>query len=136
MNFLTEDDFGVQIRTEVLSVLTVSTTSLDIAENMAQEQITSYISTRYDAAATFSATGVDRNPLIIMYMIDLLLYHLHSNTAGRVIPKHREDRYAAAIDWLTKVNSGDLIPTLTAIAATTPDPIFRFGSDWKYSNRW
>jgi hypothetical protein len=137
MNFLTDDDFiEYQVRTEVLSVLTISTTSLDTAELAAQEQVTTYINTRFDAAATFAATDTARNPLIVMYMIDLVLYHLHSNTAGRVMPKTRQDRFDAAIVWLTKVNDGSLIPTLLPIPSTTPDPIYRFGSDWQYANRW
>ena len=137
MNFLTDDDFiEYQVRAEVLAVLTISSSTLDTAELAAQEQITSYISSRYDPVATFAATGAARNPLVIMYMIDLILYHLHSNAASRAIPKLREDRFTAAITWLEKVNTGDLIPTLTPIASTTPDPIFRFGSDFQYFNRW
>jgi len=138
MIFLTEDDFvEYQVRAEVLQVLTISSSTLDTAELAAIEQVTSYINTRYDAAATFTVTGLgNRNPLIIMYLIDLILYHLHSNTASRAMPKVREDRYNAAITWLEKVNTGDLIPSLPPIPSTTPDPIFRFGSDCQYSNRW
>jgi phage gp36-like protein len=137
MIFLTDDDFTeYQVRTEVLQVLTISETSLDTAELSAQEQATSYIRARYDAAATFAATGVARNPLIVMYMIDLILYHLHSNTPSRVVPKQREDRFNAAITWLEKVNGGALLPTLPELPDTTPDPIYRFGSDCQYSNRW
>jgi phage gp36-like protein len=137
MNFLTDDDFiQYQVRTEVLNVLKISTSSLDTAEMTAQELMTSYLSTRFDMVATFSATGGDRNPLIIMYMIDIILYDLHSNTAARVLPKLREDRYKAAIQWLEKVNKGDLIPSLTAIPSTAPDPLYKFGSDDRVSSRW
>lgn len=135
MNFLTDDDFTqYQVRNEVLTVLKISDTSLDSAELAAQEQMSSYLRTRFDVAATFAATGADRNPLIVMYMIDLVLYHLHSNTAARVMPKERESRYKAAIEWLHKVNEGSLIPALTALPNT--DPVYRFGSDDQYSSRW
>jgi phage gp36-like protein len=137
MIFLTDEDFiQYQVRTEVLSVLKISETSLDVAELGAIEQMTSYLKTRYDTALTFSAAGASRNPLIIMYMIDIILYNLHSNTASRVVPKSREDRFNAAITWLTSVNAGTLIPSLPSLEANNPDPIFRFGSDCRYNNRW
>jgi len=135
MNFLTDEDFTeYQVRTEVLNVLKISDTTLDTAELAAQEEISTYLRTRFDVVATFSATGLDRNPLIVMYMIDLVLYHLHSNTASRVMPKERENRHKAAITWLSKVNEGKLIPALTALPNT--DPVYRFGSDEQYSSRW
>lgn len=137
MIFLTEADFTeYQVRTEVLSVLKISDSSLDAAELAAQEQMTSYLRTRFDVANIFNTTTSDRNPLIIMYMIDLVLYHLHSNIAGRAIPKEREERYKAAIHWLDKVNMGDLIPSLPQLDSTTPDPIYRFGSNESVSRRW
>ena len=133
MIFLTDADFEeYQVRDAVLSVLKISTTSLDSAELAVMEQVGSYIKSRYDATATFAAVGLARNPLIVMYMIDLILYHLHSNTPGRVLPKVRQDRFDAAIVWLDKVNNGGLFPTLPEIASTTPDPLYKFGSDSDY----
>ncbi|MBB6131340.1 phage protein Gp36 family protein [Mucilaginibacter lappiensis] len=137
MNFLTDDDFvQFQVRNEVLAVLKISETTLDNSELAAQEQMSSYLRTRFDVAATFSASGPARNPLIIMYMIDLILYHLHSNTPSRVVPKSRDDRFNAAITWLTSVNTGDLIPDLPELPVTTPDPAMRLGTNQKYSKRW
>jgi hypothetical protein len=137
MIFLTNADFEeYQVRDAVLAVLKISTTSLDSAELAVIEQVSSYIKSRYDATATFAATGAGRNPLIIMYMIDLILYHLHSNTPSRVVPKSREDRFNAAITWLEKVNTGGLFPTLPELPDTTPDPLLRTGSNIKVSKRW
>jgi hypothetical protein len=117
-------------------VLKISESTLDAAELVAIEQVTSYLRTRFDMVATFSAVGTDRNPLIIMYMIDLILYHLHSNTPGRVVPKVRGDRFDAAITWLEKVNDSKLEPTLPPLLTATPDPLFRFGSKRKVTHRW
>lgn len=138
MNFLTDDDFvQFQVRDAVLSVLKISTLTLDTAELAAQEQMSSYLRARFDCAAVFSASGLTRNPLIVMYMIDLILYHLHSNTPSRVMPKIREDRFNAAIAWLTSVNSpGGLIPDLPALPSDTPDPVMRLGTNTKYSQRY
>jgi predicted lysophospholipase L1 biosynthesis ABC-type transport system permease subunit len=138
MNFLTEQDFeDMQVRTDVLAVLKISTTTLDTAEIAVQEQVSSYIRARFDAVATFAAIGTARNPMIVMYMVDLILYHLHSNTAGRVMPKTRQDRFDAAIAWLTSVSTpGGLIPDLPEIPNNLPDPLFKFGGNDNYSRRW
>lgn len=137
MNFLTDDDFvQFQVRDAVLAILKISTSTLDAAELAAQEQMSSYLRSRFDCAAVFSAAGAARNPLIIMYMIDLVIYHLHSNTPSRVMPKAREDRFNAAITWLNSVNGGDLIPDLPALPSTTPDPVMRLGTNRKYSQRY
>lgn len=137
MNFLTNNDLTeFQVRNEVLAVLKISTSTLDTAELAAQEQMSSYLRTRFNVPAIFSAAALARNPLIIMYMIDLVLYHLHSSVSQRAVPKQREDRFNAAITWLKSVNSGDLIPDLPELAAETPDPTMRLGGGAKYSRRY
>ena len=137
MSFLTDQDYDVQTRSTILSVLTTDALSRANAENMAQEEITSYLRPRgYDVAAIFSATGTGRNSLIIMYMIDMAVYHLHSSIAGRAIPKNREDRYKAAIEWLNKVNHGKLDPSLPKIPDLSTDPSWRFGDNGKYFSEW
>jgi hypothetical protein len=137
MNFLTDNDFTeYQVRNEVLAVLKISNSTLDTAELAAQEQMSTYLRSRFDVAAVFAASGLARNPLLIMYMIDMVLYHLHSNTPARVMPKIRQDRFEAAITWLTSVNSGDLIPDLPALPSDDPNPIMRLGGNVKYSKRF
>lgn len=137
MSFLVDTDFDVQARSELMQVLQISSISRDMAETMAEEEITGYLRPRgYDIPLIFSATGVNRNPLIIMRMIDMIIYHLHSNTPARAMPKLREDRYNAALLWLDKVNMGSLDPSLPKIAGTATDPIYRFGSGCKTFKRW
>ena len=138
MPFLTDDDYSAQTRAEVMQVVNVNPSlSRPTAEGMAQEQMTAYLRPRgIDITATFTAVGANRNPMIIMYMIDLVMYILHSNTAGRVMPKVRQDRFDAAIGFLEKVNSGELDPSLPKIDAISTDPIYRFGSDAIQRQRW
>lgn len=140
MPFLTDTDYSVQIRTEVKAIIAAQDGSQDTAEQMAEEEMSSYLRPRgYDIPAIFSAIGANRNPLIIMYMIDLVLYHLYSNTAARAMPKNREDRYNAAISWLSKVNGGGLDPDLP-VKETSGDvdgtPKLKLGSNPKYSKRY
>src|SRR5690242_9766040 len=98
MNFLVDDDFNVQIREYVKKIISGdSDETMTTAEAMAIEEMTGYLAVKYDVEAIFGATGADRNPLIIMYCIDILLYHLHTNITPNDIPQIRMDRYDRAI---------------------------------------
>jgi phage gp36-like protein len=138
MAFLTDTDYNVQIRTEVTAIIAAQPGAKALAEQMAEAEMISYLKPRgYDVVAIFAAIGANRNPLIIMYLIDMVLYHLHANVATRAMPKVREDRYNAAIAWLDKVSKGMLEPDLPALE--TPEdstPTLQVGSNTKYFKRW
>lgn len=67
--------------------------------------------------------GDNRNQQIVMYLIDITLYHLHSRINPRNIPDLRKERYdgnnpqqnGGAIAWLKRVASGDLTADLPNI---------------------
>jgi chitodextrinase len=73
---------------------------------------------------TLWTTGDNRNQQIVMYLIDITLYHLHSRINPRNVPDLRKERYdgngpnqtGGAVGWLKKVCSGDVnadIPNIT-----------------------
>lgn len=138
MAFLVQTDYEVQIRTEVKAIITQTNASLELAEQMAEAEMIGYLRPRgYDTVGIFTAAGTNRNALLIMYMIDMVLYHIHSNVATRAMPKVREDRYNAAISWLEKVSRGQLDPDLPKLAdPEDSSPTFKLGSNTKYSARW
>lgn len=139
MGFLTETDYTAQIRNEVKAVLLQAEGSQQLAEQMAEAEITSYLRPRgYDVAAVFAATGSTRNAQIIMLMVDITLYHLHSNIVTRAMPGTRKDRYDAAIDWLNRVSKGQLEPDLPRLSSDDDDatPTLKLGSNPKYSKRY
>lgn len=51
--------------------------------------------------------GDTRNKQMVNYMIDIVLYHLHSRIAPRNIPDLRVKRYDDAIAWLKQCAKGD-----------------------------
>lgn len=110
MDFLTENDFDVQVRQEILSLLDGSDekTAVGLATRMATDQITQYIGGKYDCTTIFSQTGDDRDHFIVMITIDILLYHLWAKRAPRKIPEYRSTRYQDALDWLKAVGSGEM----------------------------
>lgn len=137
MSFLTENDYDVQIRNEIKAVIAQTDASLALAEQMAESEMSSYLRVRgYNIPEVFCSEN--RNALIVMYMIDITLYHLHSNIVTRAMPKTREDRYNAAISWLDKVSSGKLNPNLPVVETEGADatPLFKLGSQKKYSKRY
>ena len=67
--------------------------------------------------------GDNRNQQIVMYLLDITLYHLHSRINPRNIPDLRKERYdgnnatqnGGAIAWLKRVASGDITADLPQI---------------------
>jgi hypothetical protein len=53
--------------------------------------------------------GDNRNQQMVNYLIDIILYHLHSRIAPRNIPELRVKRYDDAIAWLKQCAKGEFI---------------------------
>ena len=53
--------------------------------------------------------GDNRNQQMVNYLIDIILYHLHSRIAPRNIPELRVKRYDDAIYWLKQCAKGEFI---------------------------
>ena len=88
---------------------------------------------------TFFTPGDARNPQIKMYLIDIILYHLHARINPRNTPKIREIRYGAgmipetgAIGWLKGVQKGKVSLNITPAQGGS----IRWGSYPKDSNRY
>lgn len=100
------------------------------------------------AATAWNASNwtlfTDRNPFVLLYLVDLTLYHLHSKDAARAIPKVREDRYQDALDWLKGVAEGVIDADLPQVSeldengADNPNykPDIRFNSHTSENQRW
>ncbi len=59
--------------------------------------------------ATKWTQGDNRSQQILMYMIDMVIYHIHRRIAQRAIPTFRVDAYNAAINWLEMAAQGTYI---------------------------
>lgn len=67
-----------------------------------------YLSGKYDIDSALSQSAEGRDFFLVMICLDLTLYHLYCAFAPKQIPKHREDRYEDALEWLKKAGSGEL----------------------------
>jgi hypothetical protein len=52
--------------------------------------------------------GDKRNQLLVMYLVDISLYHIHSRLTPNQIPENRFLRYETAITWLKQISKGSL----------------------------
>ncbi|MDR3140432.1 MAG: DUF1320 domain-containing protein [Tannerellaceae bacterium] len=117
--FLTRDDYIV-VGDSALKVLQQSSDeNRGRAEDFAREEISGYLRSRYDVGNVFSVTGDERNPVIVMYMCDIALYHMVSWLPQRMGWEIREIRYKRAIEWLKDVQAGKTSPDILTI--TGPD---------------
>jgi phage gp36-like protein len=132
--FIDKADYASVINNNVLDAITeVDDNKLDVAELRAISEMQSYLANRYDTDAIFSATGIARHNAVLMFCLDMTLYHLHALINPRKIPEYRKERYTAALDWLQGISMLKINPDL-------PKPIngdkayVLFGSNIKRTN--
>lgn len=62
-----------------------------------------YLSKRYDCDRIFSATGEERNQLVLMMVIDIAVYHIFCIHNPQKLSPMRKDRYERAVEWMKAV---------------------------------
>lgn len=113
-NFINIEDYDATIHREILdSLLRKESASYDpqiieICEDRAVAEMRSYMNKTYDCNTIFSATRDDRHALILMFAIDITVYHIFCQHNPYKIAKIRQDRYDRAVEWLKGVMKGDI----------------------------
>lgn len=180
--FLIPEDYKPYIRAEIKEdILMGQTNIIQQVEMASQEEISSYLSGRYDVTKIFiniltynairtfqtgeyvyetgkiyraleAVTDVSptvnhvqenpkwvlddpRNPLIVLRMVYITLYHAHKSLPGSQIPRLRIDDYDMSIRWLEKVAEGKLNPILPE-AEKEDGVIVVYGSEERRQNRY
>lgn len=111
MAFLILTDYDAQIKSDILARLTGGDDSIRLdAERKAYAQAQSRLNTIYDVATIFGQSGDSRNAELVMCLVDMALYHIHTRLAAGQVPADRDKRYADAMEWLNKVGQGDWNP--------------------------
>lgn len=139
--FVKTEDYKVVIGEPALAVLTrIDPATLSNAEAEAREEISSYLRPKYDCSAIFAAEGAARNPLIVMYTVDIALYHLSASTQQRMGAEVRKERYERATKWLEGVARGMILPDLPLAGGSGTDgsspSSFSYGCQKKQTNNW
>lgn len=113
-NFITINDYDATIHREILDALlrtdsdTYDPQIIEVCEDRAVAEMRSHMAATYDCDAIFSATADQRHPLVLMFAIDIAVYHIFCIHNPYKISKVRENRYNRAIDWLKGIRSGDI----------------------------
>jgi phage gp36-like protein len=135
MAFLVKADFNTAIQENILDeIVEFDDTLIDVVIRSTVAFIQGYLNSRYDTAAIFAETGADRNPIILMYAIDIALHDLHARINPRKIPDHRKERYKAAKEWLMDVSEAVINPPDLPVPAEGEKDYIRFGSNTKRDN--
>ena len=113
-NFISLEDYDASIHREILDSLLRQGASdydpqiIEICEDRAISEMKSYLNKKYDCQAIFSQTGAERHPLILMFALDIAIYHIFCQHNPYKMSKIREDRYERATTWLKGVMKGDI----------------------------
>lgn len=138
--FVTEEDY-IMVGDDALKVLQQSKPEKRLlAEQFAQEEISSRLRGRYDVTQAFAATGAERNMQLVVFYCDIALYQLVCWLPGRMGLEIREKRYKTATEWLDKVQAGKALPSLPTLAGPSGEtdinnPV-RYGSGQKNNYDW
>ena len=133
-NFISTADYDATIHREILNALLRSDSTdydpqiVEICEDRAVSEMRSYLNKSYDCDAIFSARDSDRHALILMFAIDIAVYHIFCQHNPYKMSKIRQDRYDRAIEWLKGVMNGDI--TIDG-APLLPDDTLAENARWR-----
>lgn len=93
----------------------------------AEQEVRSYLSpstkkaVRYDIEAIMSATGDQRNAIILSHMATIAKYYIIELCNVDIIYETAKDRYDRAVSWLKMLSKGDIsLDSLPTIDDPTP----------------
>lgn len=111
--FLEIDDYKTVCSSRELDILTqADSRTRERAERTALAEIDSYLSTRYDMAKAYAATGTNRNPHLVQMAVIIVLFYLVQWLPGKMASGNRADLYDRTIEWLTAAAKGNRNPDL------------------------
>jgi phage gp36-like protein len=126
-NFINISDYDARIHREILDALVRNDeTVIEIIEDQSIALMRSYLNTRYDCNAIFSAVGDQRNGLILMLALDITVYNIFCIHNPQKISQVTKDRYERALEWLKQVNKGQAnidgapLPAPDRLAGSSP----------------
>ena len=134
--FLTSSDFDKVVKADNLAkILGDNGTLLTDMILTAVAEANSYLAGRYDVTAAFAAEGTARNPILVLRVVDMAVYHLHAAIDPRNVNDLRRDRYAEALSWLKGLNKGDFTIDLPVKATAGQTGYFLYGGNPPFTYR-
>ena len=92
----------------------------------------------YDVDAIFSASGDNRNALILQHTLTMAKWHIIQLCNADVLYEQAKERYDRAIDWFNKMSKGSInlssLPLLELSDDNNDKQPFSFGSRAKFNH--
>lgn len=137
--FLTKDELRTVAQLPIIDKITAEDDSIiDIIIDESIAVMSSMLSSYYDVDVIFAKEGNERNKTIVKYLKDICIYEIY-NRCTREQNEVAENRYNIAMEWLTKLNNGELedstLPLRQEVEdgnATTGD--VRYGGNKRYNS--
>lgn len=105
--YITSDDYSPYIRDSRLTQLIDATPGLlDEVEGTAIAVVADALYSRYDTDTIFAATGTDRHPQVVRWVLVIALYYLHERLPDRLIPERVVKNYDDVMRYLTDIEDG------------------------------
>lgn len=136
--FITPDELKTVMYTYQVSEITENDTDIaQMAIDAAVGEMKGYLR-RYDTSAIFTATGTDRNPLIMELCKSMAAWYLIRLANVDMLYSQIKERYDRAVAWLTKVADGGLYPELPLITTESGQvqTTMRTGSQTKFNHHY
>jgi len=136
--FVTTDEIKTHLGAELVDVISIGDeTLLTAAIDGAQAEAKGYL-TAYDVDAIFTATGSNRNALLLIFVKDIAVWHFINICNAGTSLEFRRSRYNSAIDWLKAVQKGNVTPDFPVkkdeAGNVTNETPFKIGSNPKRGN--
>jgi phage gp36-like protein len=112
MFITTEELKSVAYSYQLQQIVENDETIIQMAIDAAIEEARSYLTARYDCNAIFSATGGDRNPLILELCKDIALWYIVRLSNVDMLYENVKERYDRAIDYFNRVAKSLISPNL------------------------
>ena len=107
--FIQPSDCYASVHHEILDSLTRNDNAIiEICGYRAISEMRGYLSKRYDCNEIFKQIDENRNQLIVMMTIDLIVYHIFCIHNPLKLSQMRKDRYDRAMEWLRNVAKGNI----------------------------
>ena len=107
--FVELSDYDASIHRDILDALVREDEAvIEVCEDRAIAEMRSYLARRYDCNRIFSATGADRNQLVLMMVIDIAVYHIFCIHNPQKLSQIRKDRYERAVEWMKAVAAEEI----------------------------
>jgi phage gp36-like protein len=144
MSFITVAELNTHLYGELVNEITRGNDQIaQMAIDAATAEVKSYLSD-YDVQAIFTATGDNRNPLMLLLIKDIAAWHLVCLANPNIDIELRKTRYENAIKWLKGVQRGEIVPDLprpTPPVDSLGNPIvmegkFHWGGNTKRENHY